>query len=457
MPADAATVARQQAAMKEVYSKMGEKHFDEKTFTLDILDKGDFNSPSIARMMADEDKDGKMIVLQAHTAGNPNAGIPVSESAGYPRAGSQERNTLRFRSKALVSSASITAETLARTSNDYQSVFRVAAKEGEDLISNTRRKENKWALGDGSALLGTTTGTDWDDSANTITVAAAETSNFEVGMEIVPRTKQGGALMTGWPETGGVPHPAKITAIDSATGALTVVDGYTGSAMSFSDVTTEHGVYPWDAQGEAPWGLDIVCSDANPSAHGFDPASAPEDEVGLSKNFGGVDRTANAWWKGIPQKDLGGRTIDVQTDLIPLEGTLLQRDSTAREQYSIFCLSAYQEFNDVVHQLEVAKRTVHRTRITDNQWEVVQSGMFTFGYDTEVAAGDYFFFNPKHLYRLVLVPWHFEDFQGSEYTQINDALGRPTSGRRRNLRKEGNMLASSCRHAHKFINAGVTS
>lgn len=457
MPGESATIARQVSVLKEVHADIAAKHFDEKTMTLDIMEKGDFGAAA-TKMLA-QDVEGKYIKVQAHTDGNPNAGIPVSESgvgAIFPRAGSQERNDLKFRSKMLVTANGLTDQILSRTKNDVDSVMRTAAAEMEGMISNTRRQENKWAIGDGSALLATTGATGFDYSAGTVEVDSAV--GFKVGQEIVLRTKQGGAIAgtTNWPTTGGVPHPMKITDVDTSTNLLTVVDGITGLAINInsgSDVTATHGVYPYDAQGNAPWGLDIITSTANPSAHGFDPASAGTDDVGISNNFGATDRTANTWWKAVDNVNLAGVALDVNTHLIPLEATFLERDDTPRGEHGIFVLSDYQRYCNIIQQLEVAKRTVDRRKITANQWDVVKSGMFTFGYDTQVAAGTYYFFDPESIFRLVLTPWHVDETGGSEWERVQSAIGRPTPTRRRDMIKECQTLVNSCRLATKYTNA----
>ncbi|GEM_PF-3403338 len=457
MPSSAATFANQVEMLKEVYTDIAEKHFDEKTLTLDVLEKGDFEAAQ-TKMLAE--KDGNFIVLRAHTDGNPNAGIPVPERGGYPKSGSQERKRILYRTVPLVAAEALTEEIANRSDNDMKSLIRITAKEAEDLIANTRRKENRWAIGDGSSLLASSASTlTWDYSEDQFTVDDA--SKFKIGEQIIVRNKTTGAVLgtTNWPTTGGIADPAEITAINTTTNKLTVKNGYTGNADldldgSAGDLSSSgYGVYPWDSQGRAPWGLDIICSNANPSNHGFSPSSVPS-ENGMSRAFGAIDRATNEWWQAITSSDLSStRPIDVFTDLVPLEAQFLERDSTPRNEYGIFVLSDYQRWNTIIQQLEVAKRTYERTRITTNKWEAVKSGMFTFGYDTQIAAGTYYFFNTDHIMRMVQKPWHFESFTGSEWNRVYQAHGRATSERERYMRKECQMLVSSCRQAHKIVNA----
>src|SRR5690606_38044307 len=176
--------------------------------------------------------------------------------------------------------------------------------------------EGWWALGDGSTLLASTTGTDWDNTAKTFTVDDA--SKLEVGMEIVARVKTTGAIAgtSNWASAtnqvlGTEVKPALITAKSGNTITCTYSDG---SAIDLTgNVTAEHGIYPWDSQGNGVWGLGIMCDAGNPKNHGWDPSSTvPESTLGTPLSFGGINRVTagNEWWKAYNPADLSGAALN---------------------------------------------------------------------------------------------------------------------------------------------------
>lgn len=461
--ADRANLANLAPWLTETISDEMRKHFDTGAIALDILEKGDMHSPGMAAMMPKQV--GEVVIIPAHVGGHKNAGTPSPEGKSYGRTGAQVRDVLKYVPKRLTTSLQDTAEAIARSSGDQSMVEGVMAREFVDAMNDTRHKENLFILGDGSGLMATTTGQDWDASEESFFVT--DTSKLVVGMEVTPYARQDSDTQpTGWPTAsntlGTESRRALITAIDSATGKVTVTDesGTTfGTGHSVSDYGTEVGLYYGDGQGEVPWGLGIICDDADPQNHGFNPASEnPTDTTGVSKMFGGVQRSSNSWWQGYDHTALANAPINLRTHIGAVQRALVTRDSTLAMQYGkIYVLSDQFQWDQIAYQLDSAKRTDTRKRVTENQWEVLEYGLFRFGYDPMMESGTFYFFDPEDIHRLVLEEWGFEERGGSRYTQQQGALGRPTSVWQGNLATYKQTVCSSCRHMARITGAATAA
>ena len=459
MPSDEATISRIQSALKVVYSRKGVyTQFNQGTFTLDVIESGDQNSPKLAELLGEFD--GQYVHIQAHTDGNPNVGTGVAEGESYARRGSQAYNALKYRCRRMTSTMGHTTEAMNRSNTDKQAVFRVAAKESVELIRNTRKRMNFYALGDGSGLFSTVAASSgWNDSTKKLTVTLAHINRFKVGMEIIPRSKTTGALPTGWATVSAngtvEPKRGEITAIDTSAGALTL--RYHDQAVISMGATAADGfgVYLGDQQNKVPFGLDIACSTVNPSNHGFDPsATLPVDEVNVSKGFGGLDRNTagNEWWKAAPTLDVANSAILIRSHIEATELELIERDDMLRDTNDVMCLSRGKPWQQIVHQAENSQVTEERLNVTGGKYKLLRWGIFTFGWDYEVEPNTMFMFVPKYAFRMILTPWRFETKGGSMWTQQQSPLNRPTSVWQANLESEQQMVWASCRANKKLIN-----
>ena len=458
MPAGPQQVTSFLTALNEVNVRQGVfKMFSEGTFALDMVEKGKFGAMKQAGILAE--RDGKWIRVQAHTDGNPNVGVGVSERHGYPTPGHQQVNALYYRNRKLVATASHTTEVLAQSETTKQAAINAAALEMRSLIKNCRKRENWIFLNDGGGMFTdvAASGNNWDNTAKTLVVS--DVSRFKVGMEVVPRNKTSGALGTGW-TTGaknGVTEskPAKVTAISTANNTITL-KYYDDVAIDIATQTIFNGmgVYPWDQQGKVPWGLGIACSATNPSVHGFDPASMGVDATGKSNGFGGVDRAATDWFDAYVLS-AGNQQISIVEHIEPIEDELITREPDLDiTENSIVAISRANKWRAVIHELEAAKRTVTRTKVVEGRYAVVQSGMITFGWDPDMTANTMYFFDPKMIFRLIHDDWHFETKGGSQYSQLSDVWGRPTGEWQVNMLKMGQNVFMSVRPFAALTNIG---
>lgn len=464
MGAGPQTISGIVGVLNEVNSRKGVfKLFSEGTFTLDILERGDQSAPRAVAMQAEVD--GRYVKIQLHTGGNPNTGIPVREGKQYPLAGSQTVNHLKFRTVRLLSTLALTSEVMNKGVTDAQAVYKVAANEIAAIMKNTRKRENMWALGDGSGLLATSHATTpYQAVGVTATFTVDSTAKLAVGMEIVPRHKTNGAalpyvgdLPTGWVSVQGDPIPMRIVSIVSATqftakyyDNTTVATGVADNAATIRSV----GIYPWDAQGYATYGLDSFCTTGNPSAHGFNPNALPTDETGMLLGYGGVDRAVVTGYQANTTKDLANAALSVKDNLEPEEIELVSREPSLFNDDAIMVISPGRQFHQVVHNLEAGKRTYTRTKIKEGRWDVVRSGIFTFGWDPDCPAKTMFFFAPEWFFRMELKAWGFEDLGGSMYNQQTGGIGRPTGIWQLNAFAYKQLLCGSCRGNGKWINVG---
>lgn len=455
----AQTVVDTLALMKEVFATdEPSKQFDEGTFLLDIIEKGDMNSPQAANMMAEYD--GKYVIFPLYTTPNPNTAVGTLEGRGYPLEGGSTFAQAKYRAKYIVSSYGFTSQLMSRARGNPQSVLNYVASEAERLLASTRRQMDFYLHGDGSGLLAVSAS--YDNTNSILTVGS--TANLKVGQEIMLRhlssgattgTAQQGTIATGWDIVSGEYTPARITALTATTATLV----YSGNSAAFGNLTvnSNHGVFAWDAQGQQIWGLDAFCEDANPGNAGFNAATTvtATDETGLLRCLGAIDRTVstNSFWNAYATQNLAGAAISLESHIQPLQVGLIQRDSTLMNTEDVYGLLTHQAWWNLINQMESGKRTEVRKQIIDGKYEVVKYGIFTFGFSLQQPANTAYFFCPKNLFRMVTTPWGFEDMAGSQYQNIA-ALGtrRPTSKWRANLFTEQQLCANSVLGFGKFTN-----
>lgn len=458
MPAQ--TIVDTLPLLKEVFaSDEPAKQFDEGTFLLDIIEKGDQNAPQAANMMAEYD--GKYVVFPLYTAPNPNTGVAVLEGRGYPLEGGSTFQQAKYRCRHITASYGFTSQVMSRAKGNPQSAINYVASEAERLLSSTRRQTDLYLHGDGSAMLATASS--YNSANSTLTVDS--TRNLMVGQEIMLRHKSSGASTgvnqqgtppTSWPSQSGEFSPARITALTPTT--VTLVDSISSTSLGALTVNSNHGVYAWDSQGQQIWGLDAFCEDSNPGNAGFDATTTvtATDETGLLRCLGAIDRTisANAFWNAYTTQNLAGNAISIESHIQPLQVALINRDSMLMGTSEVIGLLTHQAWWNLVNQLESGKRTTIRTSIIDGKYEVVQYGIFTFAFSLQQPANTAYFFRPKNLFRMIATPWNFEDMAGSQYQNIPTVgTRRPTSRWRANLFSEQQLCANSVLGFAKFVNA----
>lgn len=198
-------------------------------------------------------------------------GIPQGRSASFANAQANKTNT-QFKAFLLTrdkdySLASIDNETIEASKGNANAFIEAATTEIDGAIESATRSLAIAMYGSGSGSIGqasaATTGT-------TVQLSDVESvTNFEVGMELVVSTADGGgSVKSGSVTVTGVNRDSGVVSIDAAT----AIDG--GSGIAQNDYIFVQGDYDSKIKGLDAW----------------IPASAPTS----GDNFFGVDRSADA-------------------------------------------------------------------------------------------------------------------------------------------------------------------
>ena len=244
-------------------------------------------------------------------------GIPQGRSASFSTAQANKTNTqlkafLLTRNKDY-SLASIDNETIEASKGNANAFLEAATTEIDGAIESATRSLAIALYGTGSGTIGQSSGS---TTGTTITLAdVEEVTNFEVGMELVFSTANGGgAVKSGSVTVIGVDRDLGTVEVD----AMTAIDGGTGVAAN--DFIFQEGDYDLKVKGIRAW----------------IPDSAPTS----GDNFFGVDRSADA-------TRLGGIRYDGSAQ--PIEEALIDAASrVAREGgRPDVCFLSYSKFADL--------------------------------------------------------------------------------------------------------------
>ena len=247
-------------------------------------------------------------------------GIPQGRSATFSTAQSNKTNSqykafLLTRSKDY-SLASIDNETIDASKGNSNAFLEAATTEIDGAIESASRALAIDLYGNGSGSRGQTTSTGGPFTGTSLQLESIEDiTNFEVGMEIVFSTAEGGgSVKSGSVTVNGVDRDSGVLTVD----AMTAIDGGTGVAAS--DFIFQEGDYDLKISGLRAWL----------------PNSAPTP----ADNFFGVNRSSDA-------TRLAGIRFDGSS--LPIEEALV--DAAARVAREggrpDYCFMSYGKFSEL--------------------------------------------------------------------------------------------------------------
>ena len=243
-------------------------------------------------------------------------GIPQGRSATFATAQANKTNTqlkafLLTRSKDY-SLASIDNETIEASKGNPNAFMEAATTEIDGAIESATRSLAIAMYGNGSGSVGSANASVTGTSIQLSSVESV--TNFEVGMELVfSTTDGGGSIKSGSVTVNGVDRDSGILTVDS----LAAIDG--GAGVAAADFIFQEGDYDLKIKGLRAW----------------IPDSAP-----TATSFFGVDRTADV-------TRLGGIRYDGSAE--PIEEALVSAASrVAREGGKPdYCFLSYSKFADL--------------------------------------------------------------------------------------------------------------
>lgn len=273
------------------------------------------NNPLLAMMPKMEQFGGKNLPIPI-IYGNPQGRSAVFSTAQANKTSSQLKDFVLTRSRDY-SLASIDNETLEASKGNANAFLEAATVEIDGAIQSITRSLAIALYGTGSGSIGqasnSTTGT-------SITLAdVEEVTNFEVGMELVFSTANGGgSIKSGSISVVGVDRDSGILTVDAAS----AIDGGTGVAAN--DYIFVEGDYDAKVKGLRAWL----------------PDSAPTS----GDNFFSVDRSADA-------TRLGGLRVDGSA--LPIEEALVKAaNRVGREGGNPdYVFMSFSKYNDLVNAL----------------------------------------------------------------------------------------------------------
>ena len=247
-------------------------------------------------------------------------GIPQGRSATFSTAQSNKTNSqykafLLTRSKDY-SLASIDNETIDASKGNSNAFLEAATTEIDGAIESASRALAIDLYGNGSGSRGQATSTGGPFTGTSLQLESIEDiTNFEVGMEIVFSTAEGGgSVKSGSVTVNGVDRDSGVLTVD----AMTAIDGGTGVAAS--DFIFQEGDYDLKISGLRAWL----------------PNSAPTP----ADNFFGVNRSSDA-------TRLAGIRFDGSS--LPIEEALV--DAAARVAREggrpDYCFMSYGKFSEL--------------------------------------------------------------------------------------------------------------
>jgi hypothetical protein len=187
-------------------------------------------------------------------------GIPQGRSATFSTAQANKTNSqykafLLTRSKDY-SLASIDNETIEASKGNSNAFFEAATSEIDGAIEAATRSLAIDLYGNGSGSRGQSTGS---STGTSITLKSVEdVTNFEVGMELVFSTAEGGgAVKSGKVSVNGVDRDLGVLTVD----AMTAIDGGTGVAAD--DFIFQEGDYDLKISGLRAWLPEVAPSGAD--------------------------------------------------------------------------------------------------------------------------------------------------------------------------------------------------
>lgn len=399
--------------------------FEEGTVLHDIVDSGSEVTDAV-KMSAKWE--GEHVAITNRTNKNPNLGRAYnSESQENARPGHNQYTKTRWIMAEINSAYEMSELAKIKNRGDPQSVDDILAIEIDGQITGNRKRVSEMMHGDGSELITTAAAAaSWNNTTKVLTVDSADYFVDKEGMEIIARHKTTGALSVGWPTINGAPKPMLIQSVDAAADTVTVTDQAGGvfDMNDAADTVDDMGIYPYDAQGKGMWGIGIACDDANPSAHGFDPAAPPSTEIGSLALFGGVNRLTNSWWRGndYDANTLGGSTTpSIRRHIAPFLNILSKR--TGGKMGWLLGVTGFDVQACLAEDLSRMQRTAFTYELEggyeavkyNNLWTVVDhDGPYTELRVLEVDA----------MFQYIPDPWHIDDSPGGSWDRKLGPLGR---------------------------------
>ncbi|MFH0908912.1 MAG: hypothetical protein V1929_09125 [bacterium] len=356
--------------------------------------------------------EGKHFVFGLRTAGsaNPMVGVGSSQrTTGLPIAGKPTYDRLIYNTAKHVQAFELEGDVFDALRGGDESMLDSYMDIMRDQATDWRAEENKIVLGDGSGRIATLTAR--DNGAHTITVS--DNSRLDVGRQIVIRYGTTGALLGG--QAAGT---ALVITSKSSDGVTCGVTDEDGSTVTLSDPSAGgYYAFPYDAQGKVMNGLQIICSDSDPTTWGNSGTDA----------LGGLLRSAQPLWAGY-RLSAASAMLDVQAHLQPFLDHIRKRgakwakpDGRGVQWYAI---TGYQNFRVLEHALTVGERVPPRLKLAkDNRmYDAIDYEGAAFMIDADANPANVLTFAPATIRRWERKAPHWDDRTGSIWhrTLAND-------------------------------------
>ena len=249
-------------------------------------------------------EDGLYLKFPVETLGGQNPNVPVSETGGFPSAQNVTLDSLKCNIATMVQSfkhSGLAAETL--TGANDSSVQNGVKYQMQQLLLDARKRGNYFLHQDGSGAIAV------PSSATGATITVDSTERLPVGAEFyIADDDDSTSLWTG--QTSGI--ALKVASVTNST--TIVVTDENGATPTLTATQSGFSIYPYgSAQGKAPHGFGIICSDSNPTNWGTN-----------TSYYMGKTRTGNDWHKGY-RRACAGTMVDIQADIQPFMSQLKRR------------------------------------------------------------------------------------------------------------------------------------
>jgi len=346
---------------------------------------------------------------------NPMVGYPEDQDdTGLPSAGKQSLGRLTYLAATHFQALQMSGTAFDKVKGGAESTADSLTLEMQGQAADARQEHNRLMHGDGGGALAQVTVV--NDAEGRITVD--DISRIQADTEFVIRDGNAGTLFDA--SEGGTAltqaeMPMICTSVDTTNNYVYFTDK-DGNAL---DLTSEAGddtldtakdwyVYRYDQQGKVINGFGIIVSDSNPTTWG--------DETTY---FGGVSADTETLWRGY-RHDAGGDGLSLEEDIQPFidnmkkrAGPWLKPDGNGARWYALCGRQAFRLLENVLRLNEA--RTPMQVEL--RKGEVSHMGInyegMVFVVDDDAPANAIRCIAPNDVRRWVIVPWKWDDREGS--------------------------------------------
>lgn len=345
-------------------------------------------------------EDGLYLKFPVETAGGQNPNVPISETGGFPSAQNVTLDSLKCNIATMVQSfkhSGLAAETL--TGANDSSVQNGVKYQMQQLLLDARKRGNYYLHQDGSGALAV------PSTATGATMTVDTTANLSVGTEVYIVGDATGTLWTG--QTSGT--ALKVSAVNSSTSVDFTDEN--GSAVTLTATQSGYSIYPYgSAQGKAPHGFGIICSDSNPTNWGAG-----------TQLYMGKTRSGNAWHQGY-LRQTQGTMVDIQADIQPFMSQLKRRAGQWLGTNGWLAFSGHDVFWSLYNAMQTDRRTatpmVTLTGMNGNTYDALDLYGAKLVIDNDAPYTKIRFVHRDSLRRYVLREWGWlTQAGGSEWQQ----------------------------------------